>query len=311
MNYLYASFQTNEISFLTSCIQTGSYGESELAIRAPNFDNLKELRAIKPGDRVFIHLRGQIFCGPFFVCGPHSGLIIDKKIGHWHKVNFEMTPPDLRPIWLATKPWCFFFDIDMSLQVNYCEANTLLKAGFRLPRLGTINTETGESLWQFIDEHGYPFSDFLQRQGAFAFRGFNRTPSAQFHQAALSKRYISSNEKSIPYRTKNGILVRSKSERDIANFLHDRGYRFEYERPTLFGNKLIRPDFYLPDCDLFIEHLGLHDSNPSYRENWRWRKALYDSNNRKVLTTIESDITDLESSLLKKLVSFGCLPCIH
>jgi hypothetical protein len=311
MSRLYATFQTNEISYLTSCIKTGSYGESDRAFLAPKFDVLKDLRHIKPGDRVFIHLRGRLFCGPFFISDPHPGFIIDESVGSWHKVDFERTPEELRPVWLAIKPWCFFFDRDLSAQVNYCDANLLLKAGFRLPPLGSIGAEIGERLWQFIDEHGNPFSDFLQRQGAFAFRGFAHAPTAQFHQAALAKQLITQNEKSIPYRTKNGILVRSKSEMLIANFLHDRGYRFEYERVTVLGTKLLRPDFYLPDYDVFLEHLGLIDSRSAYREDWEWKKALYDANNCKVITTFENDIRNLESSLLQKLVSYGCFPKSH
>jgi hypothetical protein len=308
MSHLYATFQTNEIPYLTSCVKTGSYGESDPAFLAPKFDVLGDLRYIKPGDRVFIHLKARLFCGPFFISQPHPGFVIEKSVGSWHRVNIEQTPEEVRPVWLMLKPWCFFFDLDLSAQVNYCEARSLLKAGFRLPPLGAIKPEEGERLWQFIDEHGNPFSDFLQRQGAFAFRGFVHTPVAQFHQSALAKKFITQNEKSIPYRAKNGVLVRSKSEMLIANFLYDHGYVFAYERPTVLGSTLLRPDFYLSDYDVYLEHLGLFDALPDYREDWRWKEALYRTHNLKVMTTLESDITNLESSLLKKLMSFGCQP---
>ena len=101
MAYNYAIFQTNEISFLTSCIKTGSYGEGELCFDAPHFDVLKELRDLQIGDRVFIHLKARIFCGPFFITESHPEFVVEKSVGCWHKVDIAATAPDCRPVWLT------------------------------------------------------------------------------------------------------------------------------------------------------------------------------------------------------------------
>jgi hypothetical protein len=170
-----------------------------------------------------------------------------------------------------------------------------------------INDQEGDRLWKMIDEKGRPFADFIQRQGSFAYSGFPKSTPIHFYQVATEKLYLSHSDKSTRYKSKNGVLVRSKSETLIANFLHDRGYRFEYERSTLLGKKIIRPDFYLPDYDVYIEHLGLYDTNPDYRQDWVWRDNLYKSNGCKVVTTLESDIPNLDAVLLKKLASVGCL----
>jgi len=306
MPYKYATFQTNEVQYLTSCVKTGSYGESDPAFRAPRFDVLGKLREIGPGDRIFIHLKGRLYCGPFFITVPHPEFNIQESVGSWYKVNVEQTPPDARPIWLFDKPWCFFFDRDLSMQVNYCFAGLLSKAGFKLPPLGLLDNEVGERLWQVIDENGSPFSDFLQRQTSFAYNGFPKSVSIPFHQALSTRHLVGQSKTPVQYRTRNGIFVRSKSEVLIANFLHDRRISFEYERPLVLGNTFLRPDFYLPDCQVYIEHLGLYDSNPEYRQDWKWKKSLFDTHKVKVVTLFEAEIPQLDSVLLRKLADFGC-----
>jgi hypothetical protein len=303
----YAIFQTNEISYLTSCIKTATYGVSPLTIKAPKWDKLGELRNLGVGDRIFIQMKGLIYSGPFFVTKPHPQFEIKQSLGSWHEVDVERTPPDVRPIWIFDKPWCLFFDPELSMQVNYCSSGIIHRVGLKLPPMGMLSSEEGERLWENIDDFGSPFSDFIQRQGGFAYHGFYKTPTQSFHTTLSTKHLIGNSKSPIRYRSKNGVLVRSKSEVLIANFLHDRGIRFEYERPIVLGKSILRPDFYLPDCQVYIEHLGLYDSNPDYRRDWEWRKSLFESNRVKVVTMMESDITDLDAILLKKLAGVGCV----
>jgi DNA helicase-4 len=61
------------------------------------------------------------------------------------------------------------------------------------------------------------------------------------------------------YVTLDGKDVRSKSERDIANFLVQNNIRYYYESEATWveksdESKKYRPDFYLPDFDIYIEH---------------------------------------------------------
>ncbi len=306
MDYQYATFQTNELSYLTSCIKTGSYGESEMSFKAPKYDNLGEVRNIQKGDRIFIHLKNKLYCGPFFITDPHSEFSIESHKGNWHKVDVDKTPREFHPVWLTIKPWCFFFDKELSSQVNYCYYELLLKAGFRFAPTSIIKPEEGERLWKFIDENRHPFSDFLQRQGSFAFQQPRTSQEHQFYKVAVSKGYFPTSDEKHFYRTKNGIYVRSKSEMHIANFLHDHHYRFEYERPTLLESKLVHPDFYLPDCDLIIEHLGLYETSSEYRKDWSWKQSLYERSQRRFVVFFESEIGQLESVLLSKLSQAGC-----
>lgn len=63
-----------------------------------------------------------------------------------------------------------------------------------------------------------------------------------------------------PYTSLNGTKVRSKSEQFIADWLYRHNIRFEYESVLNVSDFSFRPDFYLPDANLYIEHV----SNISY-----------------------------------------------
>jgi len=67
-------------------------------------------------------------------------------------------------------------------------------------------------------------------------------------------KYISKFEKN--FTTLNGTKVRSKSEQFIADWLYRHSIKFEYE-PTLKVKTFpFKPDFYIPDANLFIEHVS-------------------------------------------------------
>lgn len=57
-----------------------------------------------------------------------------------------------------------------------------------------------------------------------------------------------------PYTTLNSTKVRSKSERDIADWLYAHDILFEYEPDVNFKDFPFHPDFYLPNLDIYIEH---------------------------------------------------------
>ena len=55
-------------------------------------------------------------------------------------------------------------------------------------------------------------------------------------------------EKGPAFKTKDGVRVRSKIEKIIADFLSDRGIRFTYEPILDLGGFFVMPDFYLETC---------------------------------------------------------------
>ncbi len=57
-----------------------------------------------------------------------------------------------------------------------------------------------------------------------------------------------------PYVTLNGTMVRSKSERVIADWFYRHGIKFEYEPRLNLKDFEFRPDFYVPQADMYLEH---------------------------------------------------------
>ncbi len=65
------------------------------------------------------------------------------------------------------------------------------------------------------------------------------------------------------YTTLKGEKVRSKSERDIADWLYRHSIKYIYEPEICFKDFEFRPDFFVPQVDLYIEHV----SNKSFPMN--------------------------------------------
>jgi hypothetical protein len=65
----------------------------------------------------------------------------------------------------------------------------------------------------------------------------------------------------ITYTTLKGEKVKSKSERDIADWLFRHNLKYNYEPSTQFKDFPFKPDFYIPQADLYLEHV----SNKSYK----------------------------------------------
>lgn len=58
------------------------------------------------------------------------------------------------------------------------------------------------------------------------------------------------------YTTLKGEKVRSKSERDIADWLYRHNIHYEYETNVYFKKFNCRPDFYIPQANLYLEHVS-------------------------------------------------------
>ena len=87
-------------------------------------------------------------------------------------------------------------------------------------------------------------------------------------------------------RTLSGDLVKSFEELEIANFLTQNGVSFHYEKPYPVEtaspwHRQYRPDFYLPDHDIYIEHLALdRQGRPpkdwtGYAEGVGWKRDIH------------------------------------
>jgi hypothetical protein len=67
----------------------------------------------------------------------------------------------------------------------------------------------------------------------------------------------------------------------------------------IFKSKISRPDFYLPQYNLFVEYWGLVDSpDAGTRDNYigtmRWKMAQYRNNNIRFISIYPSNLNNLD-----------------
>lgn len=111
-----------------------------------------------------------------------------------------------------------------------------------------------------------------------------------------------------------GEQVKSLEEVSIANFLFLNGVRYEYESKYPYqandaNYKVYRPDFYLPDYDLYVEHFGINKQGKlpwlseieqkKYLDGMAWKRELHRTNGTKLIETYS--YFSSEGILLKRL----------
>ena len=74
------------------------------------------------------------------------------------------------------------------------------------------------------------------------------------YRIKMNKRGYPDYEK--PYTSLNGTLVRSKSERYIADWLYIHNIKYIYEPLVNFKDFDFKPDFFIPEADIYLEHVS-------------------------------------------------------
>ena len=107
-------------------------------------------------------------------------------------------------------------------------------------------------------------------------------------------------------RTVDEIAVQSRGEQRIGNWLAKNAIAYEYdERMIVAGDTRIRPDFYLPEFDVYIEYWGM--DTPEYVENMRHKRFLYQREGKKLISLSYKDFDSLEELLKLKLSRYARL----
>jgi len=100
---------------------------------------------------------------------------------------------------------------------------------------------------------------------------------------------------------KDGTLVQSDGERRIAEELTALGIAYRYDnRFRIVKGYAIRPDFYLPEFDLYIEYWGMED-NLDYRIGMLEKKKLYQQAGKRLVSLYARDKHRLQETLREKL----------
>ncbi len=94
------------------------------------------------------------------------------------------------------------------------------------------------------------------------------------------------------------------TEKIIADYLYRNGVRYEYEHSAktnawIFSKKISRPDFYLPDHDVYVEYWGLVDADSKrtrskYSREIRWKMARYHKHGIKFISIYPSNLEGLD-----------------
>lgn len=104
--------------------------------------------------------------------------------------------------------------------------------------------------------------------------------------------------------TNAGIRVRSEPEKLTAEFLDKQHIRFLYEPLMLLNGRQYRPDFFLPDYNLFIEICG-YTHMPFYRDRVAYKRKLYAQRDLHVLFIECAKRSELIPTLRQELGNKG------
>lgn len=120
------------------------------------------------------------------------------------------------------------------------------------------------------------------------------------------------------FTTFAGDVVKSESERMIADWLYLNGVDYRYEHAYLHdvateSHSQYRPDFYYPQVDVWHEHWALgHDGKPpeafeGYEEGMRWKQQLHRQHGTTLVETTWAEIIDGRGfdELGRRLIDLG------
>ena len=105
-------------------------------------------------------------------------------------------------------------------------------------------------------------------------------------------------------RAKAGTLVQSRGEQMISDWLAAHGIAFRYdERFRILEGYAIRPDFYLPELDVYIEYWGLDTAD--YKIGMLKKQQLYQHEGKRLISIYPKDKEHLDVVLRSKLRMLG------
>ena len=100
--------------------------------------------------------------------------------------------------------------------------------------------------------------------------------------------------------TPDDVAVQSRGEKRIGDWLLQKKIEYVYdERYRIAGDVSIRPDFYLPEFDLYIEYWGMQEQDYLARKSEK--KFLYQRAGKKLISLDWRDLENIEAILEEKL----------
>ncbi|KIH76348.1 HEAT repeat-containing protein [Geoalkalibacter ferrihydriticus] len=104
-------------------------------------------------------------------------------------------------------------------------------------------------------------------------------------------------------RAKDGTWVQSDGERLICEILNTEKIHYRYdERFRILDGYAIRPDFYLPEFDVYIEYWGMDTAD--YKIGMLKKQQLYQQQGKRLLSLYPDDKPRIRHMLLEKLAKY-------
>lgn len=108
-------------------------------------------------------------------------------------------------------------------------------------------------------------------------------------------------------RTVDLVAVQSQGEKRIGDWLAAMRIRYIYdERYRIVADAALRPDFYLPEFDIYIEYWGMETKD--YLERKREKQFLYQRAAKRLISLGPEDLPRIEEVLEEKLSRYITLP---
>jgi DNA-directed RNA polymerase subunit RPC12/RpoP len=108
-------------------------------------------------------------------------------------------------------------------------------------------------------------------------------------------------------QAQDGTFVQSDGERRIAEWLTAKELTYRYdERIRIIEGLAVRPDFYLPEFDVYIEYWGMDTAD--YLAGMYRKKKLYAETGKKLISIYRADKPRLGEILQAKLAKYLRLP---
>jgi hypothetical protein len=102
-----------------------------------------------------------------------------------------------------------------------------------------------------------------------------------------------------PSTTLRGEQVKSRGEKQIADYFANNGITYVYEwkaqtNALIFKRTFAHPDFYLPDYNVYVEYWGLLGATKEYERLMKWKMAQYHKNHIKFISLYHDNLRNLD-----------------
>ncbi len=107
--------------------------------------------------------------------------------------------------------------------------------------------------------------------------------------------------------SRDRTVVQSRGERQIAEWLGNAGLAYRHDdKFQIIQGYAVRPDFYLPQFDVYIEYWGLDTTD--YKIGMLLKQKLYQQAGKKLISLYPQDLAALGRKLTAALRFYGFCP---